>query len=96
MKQVIKIIKNDKEIFNGKIADIPIKKEYIVKKSIELFDDDDPCIIHQSYVVKEFVDVLLNIRKDNNLDKIHISNFLEDLDFIDYTELEKLIIIIEG
>ena len=96
MKQVVKIIKNNKEIFNGKIASIPIKKEYIVKKSIELFDDDDPCIIHQSYVVKEFVDILLDIKKDNNLDEIHVNNFLEVLDFIDYTELEKLIIIIEG
>ncbi len=96
MKQVVRIIKNDKEIFNGKIASIPIKKKYIVKKSIELFDDDDPCIIHQSYVIKEFVDILLNIKKDNNLDEIHVLDFLDELDFIDYTELKKLTIIIKG
>lgn len=53
----------DKVLYNGNILDIPIKKELIVAKSIEIFADDDPCIIHKSYVIKEFVDEFLQALK---------------------------------
>ncbi len=95
MKQQITITKNNKVLFDGKVANMPIKTEYIVKKSVELFDDEDPCIIHQSYVVKEYVDVLLNILKNNNK-TIEVKDFLVELDYIDYTELGKLTISLKG
>jgi hypothetical protein len=90
MKQRITITKDNQEIFNGKIADVAIKTDYIIKKSIELFDDEDPCIIHQSYVVKEYVDVLLNLFKTNKTTVIKGVNFATDLDFLDYTDIKKL------
>lgn len=92
MKQYIIITKNDKTLYDGRISDIPLKEEYIVKKSVELFDDDDPCIIHQSYVIKEYVDHLLNVFKSLDNKKIEAKNHLEELSFLDYTELEKLVI----
>ena len=59
MRQKVKILHNDEVLFNGKLQDLPLKKEYIIKRSVELFDDEDPCIIHQSYVVKDYVDKIL-------------------------------------
>mgnify|MGYP000394751636 FL=1 len=65
MKQFITIIKNERILYEGRISDIPIKEKYIISKSVELFDDDDPCIIHKSYVVKEYADQILDLLKEN-------------------------------
>ena len=92
MKQYIIIKKEGKTLYDGRISDIPIKEEYIINKSVELFDDDDPCIIHQSYVIKEYVDVLLSVFKKTDTKEINVSNNLETLSFLDYTGLEKLVI----
>ena len=92
MKQFIIILKSDKLIFEGRVSDIPIKQEFIIKKSLELFDDDDPCIIHQSYVIKEYVDDLLNTFKCKKTKTIEVKNHLDELTFLDYRDLEKLVI----
>jgi len=96
MKQYVYIFKDEKEIFKGKIANIAIKDAYITKKSIELFDDEDPCIIHQSYVIKEYVDVLLDIFKKNDNKEIIVKDYLDDLDFLDYQDLDKIKIRLKG
>jgi len=92
MKQYIIIKKNGKILYDGRISDIPLKEEYIISKSVELFDDDDPCIIHQSYVIKEFVDELLSVFKCTKSKTIDVKDHLESLSFLDYMELEKLVI----
>ena len=69
-----------------------MKEAWIIKKSIELFDDEDPCIIHQSYIVKEFVDVILELCKKNNTKTIQVKDYLEQLSFLDYSDLELLTI----
>ena len=89
---MVRIIKNDKELFIGKIANIAMKEDWIIKKSVELFDDEDPCIIHQSYIVKEFVDVILELCKKNNTKTIQVKDYLEQLSFLDYSDLELLTI----
>ena len=96
MKQYITITKNNKTLYEGRISDIPIKEDYIIKKSLELFDDDDPCIIHQSYVIKEYVDDVLNIFKHIDSQTIEVKDHLDDLSFLDFMELEKLIIYLKG
>ncbi len=96
MKQYIQITKNNKNIYDGRIGDIPIKQKYIIQKSIDLFDDDDPCIIHQSYVIKEYVDIILSIFKCIKRNEISVKDHLDELDFIDFTELEKLTIFLKG
>ena len=96
MKQYITITKNNKTLYEGRISDIPIKEDYIIKKSLELFDDDDPCIIHQSYVIKEYVDDVLNIFKHIDSHTIEVKDYLDDLSFLDFMELEKLIIYLKG
>ncbi len=90
------IIKKDNEIiFQGKILDIPIKNEYIIKKSIEVFDDDDPCIIHKSYVVKQLVDELLTITNLKVKKELNLSPYKEQLAFLDFS-VDNCIIRYEG
>lgn len=50
--------KDGKVIFQGKLASLPLKEEKIIDKSIELFNDGDPCIIHKTYAMKK---VMLDI-----------------------------------
>lgn len=95
-KKTIKICRNDKTIFQGKFIDLPIKEEYIINKSIELFDDEDPCIIHQSYVIKEYTNQLLTLFKVHNTSILHGKDYQEELAFLDYTELQNLAFELEG
>lgn len=43
------------EIFRGGITSLPLKEEKILKKSMEMFCDSDPCIIHKTYIMKKII-----------------------------------------
>lgn len=87
MKHKIQIETNDKIVYSGRLIDIPIKEEVIIKKSIELFDDEDPCIIHKSYVIKEFADIILQLLRNND-NIVNTSDFLNELSFIDIPNID--------
>lgn len=40
-------------ILKDELKSVPLKEEYIIKKSIELFNDSEPCIIHRNFVIKK-------------------------------------------
>ena len=46
----IEVRLEEKVLFNGDISDLPLKDEWIIKKSIEFFNDPEPCFIHRSAV----------------------------------------------
>ena len=95
-KRKVKILKNDNVLFHGKFIDLPIKEAYIIAKSVELFDDEDPCIIHQSYVIKEFGDQLLTLFEVNKVETILGKEFEKELAFLDYIDIQNLIFELEG
>lgn len=43
---------DNKLILKTKITGIPLKDDFIIKKSIEFFNDPEPCMIHRSAVMK--------------------------------------------
>ncbi|QVK17392.1 hypothetical protein KHQ81_11100 [Mycoplasmatota bacterium] len=94
MSKVI-IKKNEEIIFQGNILDIPIKNEFIIQKSIEVFDDDDPCVIHKSYVVKQFVDDLLDKTNLKEKKEVNLTNYKDQLDYLDF-EVKDTIIYLVG
>lgn len=96
LKLKVKISRNEKELFYGKPIDLPIKDQYIIDKSIELFDDEDPCIIHQSYVIKEFADQLINLFRLDETNTIYGKDYAKELAFLDYTDIENLTFNLEG
>ncbi len=54
-KDVLKIIMLDRdnlEITEKKLTALPLKEEIIIKKSIEFYNDPEPCMIHRSAVMK--------------------------------------------
>ena len=44
--------KDDVLLFGGKITSLPLQEEFVIKKSVEFFNDDSPCFIHRSAVMK--------------------------------------------
>ena len=95
-KKKLKITRNEKTIFHGKFIDLPIKETYIIEKSIELFDEEDPCIIHQSYVIKEFADHLITLFKLNDTTLLLGQEIQKEIEFLDYTDIENLTFVLEG
>jgi hypothetical protein len=95
-KNKVRIVRKEKELFNGKFIDLPIKEQYIINKSIELFDDEDPCIIHQSYVIKEFADQLFTLFKIYETNTISGIDHKEELAFLDYTDIQDLVFELMG
>lgn len=78
------IIKNDKEtLFKGSIMNMPVKKDAVIKESIELFDDDDPCIIHTSFIVKKFAERINDSYNPVKKDPIVINDYPELQEFLD-------------
>lgn len=88
MKRKIIVLRNNEEIYKGKALNLPIKEEFIIKKSIELFDDEEPCIIHQSYIIKEYVNMFLDLfesEKEMNGNEQAVNLF-----FLDFEKIEDL------
>lgn len=49
----IKIIdKTGKVLFDSYVTSLPLKEEMIIDLSIEFFNDDEPCFIHRSAIMK--------------------------------------------
>ena len=95
MKQKVVIFnQDDLVIYEGKILDMPIKMDAIRMKSIALFNDPDPCIIHQSYAIHHLVTPLLQSLKKNEITKF--SDLVIDLSWIDLPGIEQATIVWKG
>ncbi len=52
---IIEIIQNDgKIIFKGMVSELPLREDYIIATSIELFSEKEPCIIYRTHIMKKF------------------------------------------
>ena len=80
------IIETDKDVlFKGRILNMPVKYSAIIDRSIELFDDENPCIIHQSFVIKEFAEELISLFGSNST--INGKDFKESLHFLNVEDI---------
>jgi hypothetical protein len=93
MKDWIKITDQQGHvIFSGNILDLPIQNQYIIKRSIELFDDPDPCIIHKSYVIRKIVEEIKTMLQVKNQSGIALSTYVDQLNFLNLSNLDTLTI----
>jgi hypothetical protein len=57
-EEYILIDSNSKEVFRGKLTALPLSEDSIINLSIKFYDDDSPCFIHRSAVMKKmFVEI---------------------------------------
>lgn len=85
-----------KVIFQGKPINMPFKLEKIKEKCIELFNDDDPCIIHQSYAVSHFVDHFISFYQSKHVKDHPLTQDYVHFDYLDIKDLHTLVLTIEG
>lgn len=90
-KKTIIVSRNNSVLFDGRLIELPVKDSFITQRSIELFDDDDPCIIHKSYVLKDYSDKIITLFKDNNTNILKGAEFLDEFSVIDFTDIEELL-----
>ena len=89
-KKSIIVSKNDTVLFDGLLIEMPIKEEYVIKRSVELFDDEDPCIIHKSYVIKDYSDMIISLFKDNNTNILKGEDHIEKFNMVDFTDIDNI------
>jgi hypothetical protein len=77
----------DKVVFKGPLSSLKFKIESIKKTSIELFNDDNPCIIHESYAIEQLASQAAQQLLSLNQNRLLIDEALIQL--LSTMELEK-------
>ncbi|HEX9062875.1 MAG TPA: hypothetical protein VF941_22105 [Clostridia bacterium] len=54
-KKVAFIDRNGRTELECKLTSLPLKENKIIEKSMELFNDPEPCIIHKSFAMKKLL-----------------------------------------
>lgn len=49
-KRYLTVTQNDALLYEGFWNELPVKEEVILEKSIEFFNDREPCVIHRTAV----------------------------------------------
>jgi len=86
---------SNKILFSGKPIALPIKEKAIIQKSLELFGDAEPCIIHQSYASQKLADEFLAFFPKLPLDHLPLFDYKKKLNFIDIQDIETCFLTIE-
>jgi len=86
MKKRVCIKRFNKPIFTGRVEDIKIKENTIINRSVEVFGDDNPCIIHRKYCMTDILADFMELFKENKI--IYCEDCAEALHFLDYGELK--------
>lgn len=94
MKYKIILKKDDQIIFDGKPIHLPIKKEVLKQKTFEMFADNDPCIIHQTYAIELLCDALITRFKNDLNQEIKLTAHMNEIEFIDLKNIEQMSIIL--
>ena len=72
--------KNGEMVYDDRLTSLPVREECIESKSIELFNDSRPCIIHRTFITKKcFLELDSFFRKmiDEDRKEIHINDLPE-------------------
>lgn len=58
-KTVIVRAENGDVLYEGAFNELPVKENYIIEKSVELYQEKEPCIIYRTHIVKKlYLDIL--------------------------------------
>ena len=95
MKLKIILSNQNKDIiFQGNPLNLPIRYEDIKKKSVELFDDEEPCIIHQSYAIQKLIDGFLKSLKGLDVQFVKLADLDVDYHFLNFENINDLYVTI--
>ncbi|MDF2844130.1 MAG: hypothetical protein K0R00_2556 [Herbinix sp.] len=81
---IIEIIQNDGSIlYKGVLSELPLREEYIIAMSIELFSEKEPCIIYRTHIIRKFFlnfyETLSNL-KNSDIPCVQLKNYFNNID----------------
>lgn len=94
-KTLILKTKNNNIVFKGRPITLPIKETAIKSVCIELFDDADPCIIHESYASQTIIDRFLE-SFDGPIKDVSLAHVKDLETWLDLLDPKDLYLTIEG
>lgn len=80
---------NGSVLYSGRWNDLPLAEEVILKKSVEFFDDADPCYIHRNAVRVRLISELEGMKseKDRFLETLSEWTGLGTVDACEFSQL---------
>lgn len=92
IKRIIIKDSNNKRLYKGSLIGLKYRKEAISNKCLELFNDENPCIIHESYAIESLSEVVEQILLSEGSKHLTINKELKeklkDIDLDEYTDLQ--------
>ena len=82
-KRYITVKLNEDILYDGLFDDLPIAEDVMIAKSIEFFDDKEPCSIHRGAVQVRLVAELENLFSDPGFKDLFLTytGFPKDCEF---------------
>lgn len=68
-KNITVTARNGAIIYEGPLNELPVKEEYIIEKSRELYNEEEPCIIYRTHITKKLYLDIWDQLKDNQKKK---------------------------
>lgn len=81
---------NNELLFNGELHSLPIKESVIISKSIEFFNDSNPCYIHRGAVTVRLLSEIEDFLKMNGDKVIYESCVGSVIDYIDMDGIHRM------
>lgn len=71
---------NMKELKRTSLLKLPLKKEYIEKRSQDMYGETDPCIIYETAIINRFgLELLEEIKDRDDICDVHGLSVLSDV-----------------
>ena len=66
-KNITVTARNGAIIYEGPLNELPVKEEYIIEKSRELYNEEEPCIIYRTHITKKlYLDIWDQLKSFND------------------------------
>lgn len=64
-KNITLTAQNGDIIYEGPLNEIPVREDYIIEKSKELYNEEEPCIIYRTHIMKSLYLAIWEQMKEN-------------------------------
>jgi hypothetical protein len=95
VKKIIIMNSDNHILFKGSLLMLPYKRDAIIQKSIELFNDHDPCIIHESYSIHQLSEMLIALFEQEGTLELPIHQLVEKAPFIHWDDFKNAVFRLE-
>lgn len=79
-KNVMIKTENGRILFEGSLNELPVKEDYVISKSRELYNEDEPCIIYRTHITKKlYLDIWEQLKEKQGKETIVDCNSYQEL-----------------